>query len=230
MGRICVYHRGGGNKKIYTHVDFFRRLNQYGTILKIFKDSFRTGFLAFVFYDNGLSSFILLTEGLKIGDRFFSGFFFQQMYNNGSTFLVKNVGLFTNVHSLELFPLSGAKLCRAAGTNALLISKDIDKVCLKLSSGWQFSVSLNSLCNLGMVSNFLNRFVIVGKAGKTRSFGIKPTVRGVIKNPCDHPHGGGEGRGSPPRAQVSPWGKLTKGTPTKQKKSDKLRRKLFKIF
>lgn len=134
-GRICVYHQGAGHKKIYNKIDFFRRLNQYGTVLKIIKDNYRTAFVAFVFYDNGLCSFIVLADGLKVGDRLFSGIFFQQKNSNGSTFLLKDIGLFSNVNCFEVFPLSGAQFCRAAGVSALLISKDSNKVLLKLPSG-----------------------------------------------------------------------------------------------
>lgn len=234
LGRICVYHKGAGNKNGFIHLDFYRRLNQVGILLKILKDTYRTGYIGLILYSNGLSSFILLSEGLFKGLSIFSGFDFniQQKVTNitGSTTLLKNIGLFSNVNSIELFPLSGSKMSRAAGVSSLIISKDYRQVSFKMSSGWQLSVSSNCLSTIGMVSNFFNYYRVIGKAGISRSLGIKPTVRGVIKNPCDHPHGGGEGRGSPPAAQVSPWGWLTKGTPSKNKKVDRLLRRKFKKF
>lgn len=234
LGRVCVYHKGAGNKNIYRKLDFYRRLNQLGLILKILKDSNRTGYIGLILYENGLSSFVLLSEGLFKGYTIYSGFELNLQKKlldlNGSTSLLKNVGLFSNVNSIELFPLSGAKMTRAAGAGSLIISKDSNKVSLKMVSGWQLSVSANCLSTIGVVSNFFNSYRIVGKAGISRALGIKPTVRGVIKNPCDHPHGGGEGRGSPPVAQVTPWGKLTKGTPTKNTKIDRQHRRLFKKF
>ena len=181
-----------------------------------------------------MSSFILLSEGVFKGLFIFSGFHLDQYQKlsdlTGSTTLLKNIGLFTNVNSIELFPLSGAKMSRAAGASSLIISKDSNQVSFKMSSGWQVSVSPNCLSTIGMVSNFFNYYRVIGKAGISRSRGIKPTVRGVIKNPCDHPHGGGEGRGSPPVAQVSPWGWLTKGTPSKNKKVDRVKRRIYKKF
>lgn len=234
LGRICVYHKGAGNKNIYRKLDFYRRLNQVGYVLKVLKDSNRTGYIGLILYENGLSSFILLSEGLFKGGTIFSGFDLNLQNKmsdlNGSTTLLKNIGLFSNVNSIELYPLSGAKMARAAGSSSLIISKDAKTVSFKMSSGWQLSVSANSLSTVGVVSNFFNYYRVIGKAGISRALGIKPTVRGVIKNPCDHPHGGGEGRGSPPVAQVTPWGHLTKGTPTKNKKIDRLARRMFKKF
>lgn len=234
LGRICVYHQGGGKKRAYKMLDFYRRLNQVGVILKVLKDSNRTAYIGLVLYQNGLSSFILLSEGLSKGLTIFSGFDLNIMQKipsqTGSTSLLKDIGLFSNVNCIELFPLSGAKMSRAAGASSLLISKDSRKVSLKMASGWQLSVSSNCLSTFGVISNFFNSYNEIGKAGINRSLGIKPTVRGVIKNPCDHPHGGGEGRGSPPVAQVSPWGWLTKGTPSKNRKVDRIHRRNFKKF
>jgi large subunit ribosomal protein L2 len=139
LGRICVYHKGAGNKNLFRRLDFYRRLNQLGFLLKVFKDSFRTGYLGLVLYETGVSSFVLLTEGLFVGSTIFSGFelnFQKKLLDlNGSTSLLKNVGLFSNISSIELFPLSGAKIARAAGAGALIISKDFNKVSLKLVSG-----------------------------------------------------------------------------------------------
>lgn len=111
-----------------------------------------------------------------------------------------------------------------------MAGKSQGKALVKLASGWQVKVSLGAMAVLGMNSNFSRLWSPLGKAGKQRALGVRPTVRGVIKNPCDHPHGGGEGRGSPPAAPVTPWGFLTKGTPTKNRKADRRLRRLFKII
>jgi large subunit ribosomal protein L2 len=220
FGRICVQHKGGGRKVKDVKVDRYRYLNQFGFVFRIIKNFFCTGFLGLIIYDNGLCSFILLSEGLSKGAKIFSGSqkFLHDFNKNGSSQKLLNINLFDNINSIELFPFSGAKLSRAAGTSAKIISKDNTKSLLKLSSGWLIRISNHSIGSLGLVSNVGYCYDIIKKAGIMRSNGIRPTVRGVIKNPCDHPHGGGEGKGSPPVAQVSPWGWLCKGTPSIIKK------------
>jgi len=230
LGRICVFHRGGGNKVKYLLVDRFRRLNQYGFIYKIFSKRPFTAFIGAIIYDNGLHSFIILSDNLFVGSYVFSGISSESTKNLGSSGLLSTFSLFSPINSLELFPFSGAKLSRAAGSSAFMVGRDFKKVLVKLNSGWQIKVSPFCVSSLGIVSNPFHYYKVIGKAGKARSFGIRPTVRGVIKNPCDHPHGGGEGKGSPPAAQVSPWGRLTKGTPTKRRKIDKLKKRLFKLL
>lgn len=230
LGRICVQHQGGGVKVNYKKIDRFRYINQLGSLFRIVKTNFCTGFIGFIFYDNGLCSYILLSEGLVKGSRIFSGnkkFFFDN-FSIGSTQKLLHIKLFDTINSLELFPFSGAKIARAAGAYAKIISKDHEKSVLKLNSGWQIKLSNFSIASLGIVSNLGHIYQPIFKAGIIRNKGIRPTVRGVIKNPCDHPHGGGEGRGSPPVAQVSPWGWLCKGTPSNKKKVDILKRKLYK--
>lgn len=230
LGRVCVNHQGSGLKSNYVQIDKFRYLNQFGFILRVIKNSYRSGFLGYVLYDNGLSSFILLSDGLKTGYRFFSGSLklFSFNFNLGSSQKILNISLFDNINSIETFPFSGSKLARSAGCCAKLIARDNDRSILKLSSGWQIRIVNHALAVYGLVSNVSHIFNSLGKAGLNRNMGIRPTVRGVIKNPCDHPHGGGEGKGSPPVAQVSPWGWLCKGRPTKNKKIDRIRRKKFK--
>lgn len=230
LGRICVQHQGGSSKIKYILIDRFRHLNQFGYIIRIIRDINRSAYIGLVFYDNGLSSFILLSEGLLKGSRIFSGDL-KLYYNSmriGSTQKLLDIGLFENINAIELFPFSGIKLARSAGTFSKIISKSNEKSVLKLNSGWIIKVSNHSLATFGIMSNLSWNFNIIKKAGINRIRGIRPTVRGVIKNPCDHPHGGGEGRGSPPVAQVSPWGWLCKGRPSKNKKIDRLNRKLFK--
>jgi len=144
-----------------------------------------------------------LSEGLHLGFRIFSGDL-QPKVGLGSTRLLSNVKLFDKLNSLEFFPFSGSKISRSAGVFSYIFSKDIEKSLVKLPSGWQIKLSNNSLGCLGMVSHPSHFLFVLEKAGVNRNLGKKPTVRGIIKNPCDHPHGGGEGKGSPPVAQVSP--------------------------
>lgn len=211
LGRICVYHRGGGKKFRYLLIDRFRRLNQFGFVYKTYKQPSFTAFVGLIIYDNGLASFIILSHGTKIGSRVFSGTYFsvnrtREIFSIGSSNCLKSFGLFSVINSLELFPFSGSKIARSAGVSAYIIGKDknSDKALIKLGSGWQLKVFLNCISSSGISSNPLNRFKIIGKAGNNRLFGKRPVVRGVVKNPCDHPHGGGEGKGSPPSGQVSP--------------------------
>jgi large subunit ribosomal protein L2 len=231
LGRVCVYHKGSGNKLRFRQLDRFRRLNQYGLVLKVFKSKVNLPFVGMVLYDNGLLSFISVADGIFVGSRLFSGYFFtnrDEILKNGSSILLKHFGLFTKINSLEIFPFSGFKVARAAGCSAFIVGKVKNKAIIKLSSGWQISVSDEAAASYGVNSNVSYVFGNFGKAGKNRARGIRPTVRGIAKNPCDHPHGGGEGRGSPPAAAVTPWGFFTKGTPTKNRKFNRAKRRLFK--
>jgi len=208
LGRLCVFHRGGGNKNKIRLVDRFRRVNETGILFKILRDPVRTAFLGLVFYDSGFMTYIVLSDGIHIGSNIYSGVVTPATKNFltlGSCFPTNNMNLFTRINNIELFPLSGSKIARSAGTSAYIIAKDLyGFVTLKLHSGWQFKISSQSMASLGIVSNPLHSSISVGKAGKKRALGFRPIVRGVIKNPCDHPHGGGEGKGSPPVAQVTP--------------------------
>jgi len=234
FGRICVRHKGGGCKRKGYKIDRYRLLNNFGVILKIFEDFYHTGYLGMIFYENGLSSIILLSEGVLKFSRIFSGNLFisyDSFFSKvGSTQILSKINLFDIISSIEFYQNSGACLVRSAGSFTKIIHRDTEKSLLKLSSGWQISISNHSLGTFGLVSNPTYKFISIKKAGIVRYKGIRPTVRGVIQNPCDHPHGGGEGRGSPPVVQVSPWGWFCKGTPTKNRKKDRLRRKLFKIL
>ena len=230
FGRICVFHRGGGNSKKYRLIDFYRRLNLFGYIYKILYDPNRSGYIGLIFYENGLFSYIILSDNINIGDRIFSGDLFvnNNCYLQGSAIPLKFIPLFNIVNNIELLPTKGAVYIRSAGNGAIIISKTSNNVILKLKSGWLITVPSECMASLGYVSNILHNMNIIGKAGKNRGLGKRPVVRGVAMNPCDHPHGGGNGKTSPPRAPVTPWGKMTKGPHTKNTKLDKLKRKLFK--
>jgi len=140
------------------------------------------------------------------------------------------MNLFTIISNIELYPDSGFNLVRSAGSKAILTKREKDKVSLKLKSGWNMILSDKCLAVFGRVSNVNHQLNQIGKAGKSWALGKKPTVRGVAMNPCDHPHGGGEGKKSPPSAQKSPWGWLTKGTPSKKKIRDKIKKQWYKII
>lgn len=229
-GRICVFHRGGGFVRKYRLLDIHRRLNLNGVIYNVIYDPNRTAFIGLVLYENGLLSYIILSHSLTVGSKVFSG---EVVANDipvydGSSVSLKYINLFTIVNNIELRERQGASLCRAAGTSAIIISKTEKSAILKLKSGWHLTIPLECIASLGYCSNMEHNMVRIGKAGKVRGLGIRPTTRGVAMNPCDHPHGGGNGKTSPPSSPMSPWGKLTKGTHTKRKKTDKLKRFLFK--
>ena len=176
-GRICIQHKGGGVKAKFVNIDRYRYLNQYGFVFRIIKNCFCSGFIGLVLYDNGITSFVLLAEGLLKGFRIFSGNFkipFSSFIKFGSTQKLLNVNLFDTIHSVEFYPFSGAKLVRSAGVGAKIISKDNENSVLKLSSGWQIKLSNQSLSCLGVVSNISLKYNIIRKAGL---IGIKVFVQ-----------------------------------------------------
>lgn len=232
LGRICVFHQGGGRLTLYRPLDFYRRLNLFGRVIRIRKDSRRSAFIAIILYANGLVSSIISAEGLLLGTLIYSGTCLPSSsaipFIAGSALPLFRINLFSLVHCVELVPSKGSQLFRSAGVAATLVAKDQWRATLKSTSGWLIKVPLNSMATLGRVSNASHKHLRIPNAGFNRQRGIRPTVRGVVKNPCDHPHGGGEGKGSPPAAQLTPWSKLTKGTPTTKKKWAIARRRLFK--
>jgi len=227
IGKICVHHKSGGVNKIYYLIDFHRKLNMYGFIYKIFIDINRTSLVGGIVYENGLFSYIILTDGLKIGSYIYSGLLNKE-YILGYTLLLKNIKLFTVLNNIELYCNKGAKLVRSAGNSAIATSFNNNIINVKLKSGWNVKLSIYNLATYGNVSNSKHKFNIINKAGNNRLLGIRPSVRGVAMNPCDHPHGGGEGKKSPPSAQRSPWGWLTKGTPSLKKRYQIRKKKLYK--
>lgn len=232
-GRICVHHRSSGHKKLYKCIDLQRKINCLGLVLQIQRSNFFTSYIAMILYQNGLISYCLISADVFIGDNIFSGYNLnaanqKNVVIQGSSLPLKYINLFTIVNCIESSFMSGFKYARSAGASAILIGKKNNNIIIKLKSGWLMHLSKDSMASVGRASNIFHQYDILKKAGSSRYFGIRPTVRGVVKNPCDHPHGGGEGKGSPPAAQVSPWGKLTKGTPTKNKRKDRVLRRLFK--
>jgi len=231
-GHVCVHHRSGGVKRNYRFIDFFRRINSFGIVLKIIKDLNRTAYLGSIIYENGLFSYIILSEGITLGQKLYSGSKknFKGKLKNGFTSSLYYINLFTIVNNIETKPYSGSVLSRSAGTSSLLIGKKDDYIIIKLKSGWNLHISKFCVAVLGQVSNMMHKYNNLKKAGRAINLGKRPIVRGLAKNACDHPHGGGEGRKSPPSSPKSPWGWYTSGSSSKKKKYQILKKKIFKII
>lgn len=231
LGRICIKAQGScksSMRKNFRYLDFYRRINKNGILLNVYYDSIRSGKIGLILYNNGLSSFILIQKGLNIFDFIYSGYIFKKNnINKGDSTTLNNIPLFSIISNIENKPYKGGSLCRAAGLSALLISKDNSIGILKLNSGWQKKVSLNCISSYGVISNKWNN-KIIGKAGKNRGLGKKPKVRGVAMNPCDHPHGGGNGKRSKPVQPVNAWKTVFKWAPTKKKRYELLTKRLYK--
>lgn len=225
FGRKTIFTQGGGLFKKLRILNFKRNLNCNGILLTVEKDIKRTGFIGLICYENGLYCYILLPNILtKVGKIIYG--FYNKFIINASTFLL-NIPTGNFVHHVELFPMKPAQLVRAAGCSSFIISNDEDFIYLKMNSGWLLKLSKYCIAVNGIVSNIDHHIIRIKNAGKKRLLGKKPKVRGVAMNPCDHPHGGGEGTGSPPKAHKTPWGKLTK-IPTKKKKKFLLKKKILK--
>lgn len=211
-GKITVYHRGGGLKRTYRMIDFWRRINYKGVVLNISSDPFRNCFIALVLYSNGFVSYILIPENVKKGQFLWSGSeWISKKLNQeewplniratipiGSTILLGLCPVGTEICNVELKPGFGGQLCRSAGTSAVVVKKETTTrtVVIKLKSGWFFRLSELCMSTIGIMSNIQYKFDVKRKAGFNRNFGKRPTVRGVAMNPIDHPHGGGEGKAS----------------------------------
>ncbi len=221
-GRITVRHRGGGNKVKYRIIDFKRLDNAPATVIAIEYDPNRSAFIALLENEAGVRSYIVAPEGLKVGDVVRSGA--DADIKVGNTLPIANIPTGTFIHNVELYPGKGAQLARSAGVMAQLISKDGGIAQVRLPSGEVRIIRLDCTATIGQVGNFEHNTIKVGKAGKTRHKGIRPTVRGSVMNPCDHPHGGGEGKSPIGRpGPVTPWGKPALGYKTRKthNRSDK---------
>ncbi|MEE8280293.1 MAG: 50S ribosomal protein L2 [Alphaproteobacteria bacterium] len=216
-GRMTVRHRGGGHKRRYRVIDFKRR--KFGvpaTVERLEYDPNRTAFIALIRYDDGELSYILAPQRLKAGDKVISGD--KVDIQPGNAMALRSVPVGTVIHNVEMKPGKGGQIARSAGTYAQLIGKDAGNALLRLSSGEVRMVTEQCMATVGAVSNPDQKNINLGKAGRKRWLGRRPTVRGVAMNPVDHPHGGGEGRSSGGRHPVTPWGKPTKGMRTRKKK------------
>ena len=216
-GRITVRHRGGGNKVKYRIVDF-KRPTGSATVVGVEYDPNRSSYIALLENEEGKKSYILAPQGLTDGDVVYSGE--DADIKAGNTLPIANIPTGTLIHTIELYPGKGGQLVRSAGAAAQLISKENGIAQVRLPSGEVRIVRLECKATVGQVGNLEHDTVKVGKAGKTRHKGIRPTVRGSVMNPCDHPHGGGEGRSPIGRpGPVTPWGKPALGYKTRNKKA-----------
>lgn len=225
FGRICSFKKGGGAKQKYRIIDFVRNIfNIFGIIRRIEYDPNRNAFIALVCYKNGIISYIIAVENLKVNNTIINYYNVYTIFDiktlNGSSLLLKNIAPGLLISNIEKKPGLGACFCRAAGTFAIVLNKykiyDKIYILVRLPSGVEYLLLDNCRAVLGIVSNSNYRLVSWKKAGVSRNKGIRPTVRGVAMNPVDHPHGGGEGRKSPTVCAMSPWGKLSKGIKTRK--------------
>jgi len=221
-GRITTRHIGGGHKRRYRLIDFHRRKADVpATVERLEYDPNRTAFIALVRYEDGEHAYILAPQRLKVGDSVVSGSYVD--IKPGNAMPLKNIPVGTIVHNVEMKPGAGGKIARAGGTFVQLVGKDAGYALLRLASGEVRMVRGDCMASIGAVSNADEKNINLGKAGRKRWLGVRPTVRGVAMNPIDHPHGGGEGRTSGGRHPVTPWGKGTKGNKTrKNKRTDSL--------
>ncbi|MBR2476941.1 MAG: 50S ribosomal protein L2 [Clostridia bacterium] len=217
-GRITVRHRGGGNKRKYRVIDFKRNKDGINaTVLSIEYDPNRSANIALIQYTDGVKSYIIAPNGLKVGDTVCSGA--DCDIKPGNALFIQNIPVGTLIHNIELFPNRGGQLVRAAGNSAQLMAKENGYAQVRLPSGEVRLIRLDCKATIGEVGNGDHENMSIGKAGRKRHMGWRPTVRGVVMNPCDHPHGGGEGKspiGKP--GPVTPWGKPTLGHKTRSKK------------
>ncbi len=221
-GRVTSYHRGGGHKRSYRMIDFKRRkFDVEATIERLEYDPNRTAFIALIKYDDGELAYILAPQRMGPGDKVISGE--KVDVKPGNAMPLKSIPVGTIVHNVELKPGKGGQIARSAGTYVQFIGRDQGYALLRLKSGETRMVRAECMATIGSVSNSDHMNTNKGKAGRNRWLGRRPTVRGVVMNPIDHPHGGGEGRTSGGRHPVTPWGKPTKGKRTRSNKTtDKL--------
>ncbi|MBR4826972.1 MAG: 50S ribosomal protein L2 [Clostridia bacterium] len=224
QGKITVRHQGGGEKRKYRIIDFRRNKDNIpAKVAAIEYDPNRTCFIALLNYADGEKRYILAPLGLKVGDTVMSGA--EADIKTGNCLPIANIPLGTLIHNIEIKVGRGGQMVRSAGTSAQVMAKEGAFAQIRLPSGEVRKVSINARATIGEVGNNEHENVRIGKAGRQRHMGVRPTVRGVVMNPVDHPHGGGEGRspvGMP--APMSPWGKKTQGVKTRKhrKYSDKM--------
>ena len=218
-GRITVRHRGGGNKRKYRIIDFRRdKMEMPAVVQRLEYDPNRSTFIALVKYEDGELRYILAPVGLKAGDTVVSSA--SADIKPGNCLPIANIPVGTIIHNIELYPGRGAQLVRSAGAAAQLMAKDAELAQVRLPSGEVRLVRMNCTAVVGQVGNLDHENVHIGKAGRTRHMGIRPTVRGSVMNPNDHPHGGGEGKspvGHP--GPMTPWGKPAMGLKTRKAKN-----------
>ena len=218
-GRITVRHQGGGNRKKYRVIDFKRdKMDVPATVLRLEYDPNRSAYIALVEYTDGVRRYILGPVGLNVGDTVLSSA--AADIKPGNALPLANIPVGTVIHNIELYPGKGAQLVRSAGVAAQLMAKENGMATVRLPSGEYRKVRLNCIACIGQVGNVDHANISIGKAGRKRHMGVRPTVRGSVMNPCDHPHGGGEGKSPVGRpGPVTPWGKPALGYKTRKKKN-----------
>ena len=216
-GRITVRHQGGGNRKKYRVIDFKRdKMDVPATVLRLEYDPNRSAYIALVEYTDGERRYSLAPVGRNVGDTVLSSA--AADIKPGNALPLANIPVGTVIHNIELYPGKGAQLVRSAGVAAQLMAKENGMATVRLPSGEYRKVRLNCIACIGQVGNVDHANIAVGKAGRKRHMGIRPTVRGSVMNPCDHPHGGGEGKAPVGRpGPVTPWGKPAMGYKTRKK-------------
>ena len=216
-GKITVRHQGGGNKQKYRIIDF-KRTEGKATVIGIEYDPNRTSYIALLQTEEGKKSYIVAPVGVTNGDVLYSGA--DADIKPGNTLPIEKIPVGTIIHNIELYPGKGGQLVRSAGAQAQLMAKENGMAQVRLPSDEVRYVRLDCKATIGQVGNIEHDTVKIGKAGKTRHMGIRPTVRGSVMNPCDHPHGGGEGKSPVGRpGPVTPWGKPALGLKTRNKKA-----------
>ena len=217
-GKITVRHHGGGNKQKYRLIDFKRSADETAKVIGVEYDPNRTSYIALIENEAGKKSYIIAPVGLTDGDVVASGA--DADIKPGNVLPIASIPVGTIIHNIELYPGKGAQLVRSAGAFAQLMAKENGSAQVRLPSGEVRIVRLDCKATIGQVGNIEHETVKLGKAGKTRHKGIRPTVRGSVMNPCDHPHGGGEGKSPVGRpGPVTPWGKPALGYKTRNKKA-----------
>ena len=217
-GKITVRHHGGGNKQKYRLIDFKRNVDESAKVIGVEYDPNRTAYIALLENDEGKRSYIVAPVGLTDGDVVSAGA--DADIKPGNVLPIAQIPVGTIIHNIELYPGKGAQLVRSAGAFAQLMAKENGTAQVRLPSGEVRIVRLDCKATIGQVGNVEHETVKLGKAGKTRHKGIRPTVRGSVMNPCDHPHGGGEGKSPVGRpGPVTPWGKPALGYKTRNKKA-----------
>jgi len=218
LGRITSRHKGAGHKQKYREIDFYRKKDDItAKIERIEYDPNRSAYLALIKYEDGVVNYIIAPSKINIGDQIVSGR--NKEIKVGNCMPLSDIPAGTDIHNLELLPNGGAKLVRAAGSSAQISGTDDNYCIIKLKSGEIRKIINTARATIGIVSNSDHQNIKIGKAGRNRWKGIRPQSRGVVMNPVDHPHGGGEGKTSGGRDPVSPWGQSAKGLKTRKNKN-----------
>ena len=216
-GKITVRHQGGGNKQKYRLIDF-KRMEGKATVIGVEYDPNRTSYIALLQNEEGKKSYVIAPLGVTDGDVLYSGA--DADIKPGNTLPIEKIPVGTIIHNIEIYPGKGGQLVRTAGAQAQLMAKENGMAQVRLPSGEVRLIRLDCKATIGQIGNIEHDTIKIGKAGKTRHMGIRPTVRGSVMNPCDHPHGGGEGKSPVGRpGPVTPWGKPALGYKTRNKKA-----------